>query len=226
MTTYMFTAWSALHPHCSTEVEIPHPQVTYFLHNTYNRTSGRANVAIQGAVISNSSNVSLKLEMFLNSLQAKLVKLSRLQQILNEEENKTLVSASKQPFYSYVLGWENWCQSRRDMCYSFNTLLLSQCKLKWTVLLGHVPTKNVTTLTVVYLAGWNNRSGNVYLLNKVMLWGVVAQLSSTSLLVMKWLSSAMWALHPTEKRTAWKWVQHDCIRIRFTEMWPAYSLVL
>ena len=76
----------------SSEVEILHPEVTYYHNNTYNRTSGRADVVIQGAVINNSSNVSLKLEMFLNSLQAKLVKLSRSQQILNEEETKILVS--------------------------------------------------------------------------------------------------------------------------------------
>lgn len=85
------------HPLCPSEVEIPHPQVVYTLHYSFNRTSGLADVGIQGAVISNSSNVSLKLEMFLNSLQAKLVKLSRLQQILSEEEKRTSVSTSEYP---------------------------------------------------------------------------------------------------------------------------------
>ena len=77
------------------EVEVPDPQVVYSLNHTFNDTSGLADVSIHGSVISNSSNVSLKLEMFLNSLQAKLVKLSRLQQILSEEEKQTFVSICK-----------------------------------------------------------------------------------------------------------------------------------
>lgn len=77
------------------EVEIPDPQVVYSIQRTFNDTSGLADVSIHGSVISNSSNESLKLETFLNSLQAKLVKLSRLQPIPSEEEKQTFVSICK-----------------------------------------------------------------------------------------------------------------------------------
>ena len=85
---------SLLHPHSSLEIEIPHPQVVYAVHYTFNCTSGLANVTITGSLISNSNNVSLNLEMFLNSLMAKLVKLDRFQQIQGEEEKQTIVSNS------------------------------------------------------------------------------------------------------------------------------------
>ncbi len=91
---YAMCMLSPFHPHYSSEIEIPHPQVVYAVHYTFNCTSGLANVTITGSVISNSSNASLNLEMFLNSLKAKLVKLDRLQQIQGEEEKQTIVSTS------------------------------------------------------------------------------------------------------------------------------------
>ena len=113
------------YPLCPSEVEIPHPQVVYTLHCSFNRTSGLADVGIQGAVTSNSSNVSLKLEMFLNSLQAKLVKLSRLQDILSEEK-QTFVSTSECPYRCGVC-WSSWFGSLMVTCLMHFNVLLSQC---------------------------------------------------------------------------------------------------